>query len=161
MSLMLTHSSSYSRIIRVFTSALFHRSPRYHDTASRRTLPSSKMQTGYFSACMPACFRLLLMNHLVRTHSFMYTHSFFDPQELGTCVFAGAYHLFPYSSKTQMHRKWNWSAGEISPGLSSLHIIRMVLNLKNSPEMISAINLIHRHIPFLIQPGCFKVFVAA
>lgn len=74
---------------------------------SPRTLTSSKMQTGYFSACMPTCFRLLLMNHLARTHSFMYTPGVFDPQEPGTRVFPGVYHSFPYGSKTQMHRKRN------------------------------------------------------
>lgn len=90
--LLLTLASNllpHTHIIRVFASALFHCRPRYHDTASQRTLASSKMQTGYFSACMPACFRLLLMNHLARTHSFMYTHSFWSSRGRNTCFCRG------------------------------------------------------------------------
>lgn len=117
----------HTHIICVFTSAPYHRRPRYHDTASQRTPASSKMQTGYFSACTPACFRLLLMNHLACTHSFMYTHSFFLILKSREHVFLpGPYHLFPHGLKTQMYRKWNWSAVKMSEGLSSVHIISIV-----------------------------------
>ncbi len=116
----------HTHIIRVFTSAPFHRRPRYHDTASQRTPASSKMQTGYFSACMPACFRLLLMNHLARTRSFMYTHSFLILKSREHVFLPGPYHLFPHGLKTQMYRKWNWSAVRISVGLSSVHIINSI-----------------------------------
>lgn len=117
----------HTHIICVFTSAPVYRRPRYHDTASQRTLASSKMQTGYFSACMPACFRLLLMNHLARTHSFMYTRSVFLILKSREHVFLpGPYHLFPHGLKTQMYRKWNWSADTFSQGLSSVQISSII-----------------------------------
>lgn len=101
---------AHTDVIRVSTSAPFHRRPRYHDTASQRTLASSKMHTGYFSTCMPACFHLLLMNHLAHTHSFMYTRSFLILKSREHVFLPGPYHLFPNGLKTQIYRKWNWSA---------------------------------------------------
>lgn len=131
------HCLSHTHIISVSTSALFHHRPRYHDTASQRTLASSKMQTGYFSACMPACFHLLLMNHLACTHSFMYTHSFLILKSREHVFLLGPYHLFPNGLKTLTHRKWNWSSVKTSLGLSSVHIFSIVSNLENSPGIIS------------------------
>jgi len=86
-----------------FTSGPLHSRPRYHDTASQRTLASFKMQTDNFSACMPACFHLLLMNHLARTHCFMYTRRFYSNLKSPEHVFLpGPYHLFPTAWK---HRR--------------------------------------------------------
>lgn len=110
LTLTLPHSLNFlphTHIISVSTSALFHHRPRYHDTASQRTLASSKMQTGYFSACMPACFHLLLMNHLACTHSFMYMHSFLILKSREHMFLLGPYHFFPNGLKTPTHRKWN------------------------------------------------------
>lgn len=123
-----------------FTSGPLHSRPRYHDTASQRTLASFKMQTDTFSACMPACFHLLLMNHLARTHCFMYTRRFYSNLKSPEHVFfTGAIPFVPDGLKTQTYRKGNWSAVSLSLGLSSAHIYAIVSGLDNSSGIICAL----------------------
>ena len=150
-------------IIGVITSGPFHRRPRYHDTASRRTPASSKMQTGYFSTCMPACFRLLLMNHLVHTHSFMFMFFFFfllfffDPQEPRTRV------LFCQGPRNFVPRRLeNTDAQEVELICAYDFSGSFILNLEDSSAIASE-NIFHSsHFPSIRQfstlVACFLIF---